>query len=233
MASQRQNRSNRENAQKSTGPRTAAGKAASRLGALRHGLSGDTVAMLPGEDQTVYQELAAELEDELGPQGRVEQELVEYLAQQLWRLRRTYRLETAVIAWYVEKKYTDDARTSVLMATSMDNQDDPFETEKRGATQSPDRAQVDTDQAKPVDEWAEEAERIVDEVLQPRYEALAAIGGAFVADASGAEALSKLSRYETALLRGVERTIRQLREAQAHRRAALPPPEPNPGDTSS
>ena len=41
---------NRRNAQKSTGPRTAAGKAASRLNAFRHGMAGDGDVVGPGED---------------------------------------------------------------------------------------------------------------------------------------------------------------------------------------
>ena len=39
MASERQRAANRRNAQRSTGPRTASGKAVSRRNALRHGLS--------------------------------------------------------------------------------------------------------------------------------------------------------------------------------------------------
>ena len=45
---------NRANAEKSTGPRTEAGKQRSALNALRHGLTGQTV-VLPTEDHSAYQ----------------------------------------------------------------------------------------------------------------------------------------------------------------------------------
>src|ERR1700674_5170479 len=45
---------NKANAQKSTGPRTEAGKQRSSLNALRHGLTGQTV-VLPTEDHSAYQ----------------------------------------------------------------------------------------------------------------------------------------------------------------------------------
>jgi len=44
---------NRANAQRSTGPRTEAGKQHSALNALRHGLTAQT-AVLPSEDPAAY-----------------------------------------------------------------------------------------------------------------------------------------------------------------------------------
>jgi hypothetical protein len=49
MATPAQIAANRANAQKSTGPRTAEGKAASRLNALKHGLDAESL-IIPGED---------------------------------------------------------------------------------------------------------------------------------------------------------------------------------------
>ena len=50
MSSTAQAIANIENAQRSTGPRTEAGKAASSHNALKHGLTAQTV-LLPGEDE--------------------------------------------------------------------------------------------------------------------------------------------------------------------------------------
>jgi hypothetical protein len=56
-------------------------------------------------------------------------------------------------------------------------------------------------------------------MFEDRGAAVVDIGRAFVADAQNANALSKLSRYETSLLRSVERAQRQLEEVQAARLA--------------
>ncbi len=48
MASEKQVRANRQNAQKSTGPKTPEGKAAVRLNAAKHGLLSKET-LLPGE----------------------------------------------------------------------------------------------------------------------------------------------------------------------------------------
>ena len=45
---------NRENAKLSTGPRTDAGKAASSMNAVKHGLTAERIAIIPGEDPQVY-----------------------------------------------------------------------------------------------------------------------------------------------------------------------------------
>jgi hypothetical protein len=47
---------NRRNASRSTGPKTQRGKAASKLNALRHGLTAETV-VLPDENADAYVEL--------------------------------------------------------------------------------------------------------------------------------------------------------------------------------
>ena len=53
MASEKQLLANIENAKKSTGPRTEAGKKRSSLNALRHGLTGQVV-ILPREDIAAF-----------------------------------------------------------------------------------------------------------------------------------------------------------------------------------
>ena len=51
--SEARNTANLLNAQRSTGPRTEEGKAASSLNSLKHGLTAKTV-VLPGEDPAEY-----------------------------------------------------------------------------------------------------------------------------------------------------------------------------------
>ena len=62
---------NRRDASKSTGPKTAKGKAAFRPNAFRHGLRARTV--IPrGDDQSEFDQLSADLHDACHPQNKLE-----------------------------------------------------------------------------------------------------------------------------------------------------------------
>ena len=98
MASQRQIEANRLNAQASTGPRTAEGKAQSSRNALTHGLTARTV-LLAGEDPEEYRRLRESMIAELGPEGALEPELVAQTVSVLWRMRRIPVVEAALMAW--------------------------------------------------------------------------------------------------------------------------------------
>ena len=66
MATFAQFAANRANAQKSTGPRSVEGKAASRFNALKHGLDAQSI-VLPGEDPEEYEALARDYDRSLRP----------------------------------------------------------------------------------------------------------------------------------------------------------------------
>jgi hypothetical protein len=76
MSSARKAAANRQNALKSTGPKTPDGKVAVRLNALTHGLLSKEI-LLPGEDEGTLRELAERLRAELQPLGEVEGLLVD------------------------------------------------------------------------------------------------------------------------------------------------------------
>src|SRR5829696_2736905 len=98
MTSDKQARANRENALKSTGPKTPEGKAAVRLNAIKHGLlSRET--LLPGEDEEALRELGERLRDELQPAGELENLLVDRIVASYWRLSRLGRVEAGIFAW--------------------------------------------------------------------------------------------------------------------------------------
>jgi len=88
---------NRANAQLSSGPRTAAGKAVSSMNAVKTGLTGRTV-LLPSDDAEAYWNLLAAYENEFKPVGLRECELVQSLADTQWRLQRIPGLEMAIYA---------------------------------------------------------------------------------------------------------------------------------------
>src|SRR5499427_5943592 len=95
MSSYRQIEANRRNALKSTGPRTEAGKQASRCNAIRHGLTAETV-ITEVEDAEDYKAFEAAITADYDAQSAVERELVLRLASVLWRLRRATVMETGL-----------------------------------------------------------------------------------------------------------------------------------------
>jgi hypothetical protein len=102
MATEKQLAANRANAQRSTGPRTAEGKAAVRLNALKHGLLAETM-VLPNESQDEFLDLSQRVHNELSPQGEIEEFLATQVASYIWRLRRARRVEAGLfIRGYTE-----------------------------------------------------------------------------------------------------------------------------------
>jgi len=95
MSSYRQIEANRLNALRSTGPRTEAGKQASRRNAVRHGLTAETVISTL-EDADDYKAFEAAVTADYDAQSAVERELVLRLASVLWRLRRATTTETGL-----------------------------------------------------------------------------------------------------------------------------------------
>ena len=94
MATDRQIAANRENAQKSTGPKTPEGRAAVRLNGVKHGLSAETL-VLPGENAADFDALIDSLEAQHQPATPTEEILVRQLAMAAWRQLRLFRTEVA------------------------------------------------------------------------------------------------------------------------------------------
>lgn len=96
--SERKLKANRENAQKSTGPKTVRGKALSRRNAITHGLfvSATTDFEALRENPQEYADLLNGLRDQYQPIGRAEEVEVERIALCYWRLKRAWRHENAV-----------------------------------------------------------------------------------------------------------------------------------------
>ena len=200
---------NARNALQSTGPRTASGKAASRLNALKHGVLSRRT-LLPDEDAEALSELAEGLREVLDPQGELERLLVDRIVTSMWRLRRLNRMEAGVIAWHRGAIIVERARREV-------------QRHQRNAL---------AELAEKIDPPAitnEEAHRAalvsVREAVAQQEQDVATLGLAFVKDAEGPDALSKLSRYETTIERGLYRALHELQRLQAIRtgQAVTPP----------
>jgi hypothetical protein len=91
MATEAQVVANRRNAEKSTGPRTAEGKAAVSQNAVKHGLLAQA-DVIRGEDREEFELYREELFWELNPVGTMESRLAERIVSLAWRLRRAERI---------------------------------------------------------------------------------------------------------------------------------------------
>jgi hypothetical protein len=96
MSSLSQIEANRLNAQLSTGPRSAEGKAVSRFNALKHGLDAKSYC-LPGEDPAILAVLHDAYQEQFHPSGPVEVHLVRTLVLADWKQQRYAALEPRVV----------------------------------------------------------------------------------------------------------------------------------------
>jgi hypothetical protein len=204
MASSKKAESNRQNALKSTGPKTPEGKDAVRRNAVRHGLLSREI-LLPGEDEDALRELNERLRDELQPVGEMESLLVEQIVTAYWRLRRLGRVEAGIFAWQL---YGDLARRAQEDARTYERSSLQDIVEKRHGPST-----RITDGQK-----HQEALSKAQEMKAKQGSETAMLGQTFIRDAHKANAFSKLSRYETAIERSLYKALHELQRLQAARR---------------
>jgi len=94
--SRKQRAANRRNAKKSTGPKTAEGKQASRFNSVLHGLY-STVLVLNLEDKQLYNALYVDFRQRFRPVDAFELDLVERLVCCSWHMRRITGIESGVL----------------------------------------------------------------------------------------------------------------------------------------
>ena len=96
---------NRRNAQLSTGPKTANGKAVSKFNALKHGVLAQSVVVQGhqfSESPQEFKQLCQEFYLDLAPVGALEEMLVDQISALTWRLRRARTAESGEIALSVD-----------------------------------------------------------------------------------------------------------------------------------
>lgn len=96
MTTEKQIAANKANAQKSTGPKTDAGKAVVAGNAISHGILSKRL-LLEDESPDDFQALQDDLRQALRPMGALELALVEKVAVALWKQKRLVAAETATI----------------------------------------------------------------------------------------------------------------------------------------
>ena len=98
MATEKQIEANRRNAQQSTGPRTAEGKAAARRNALSSGIYAEREVVLPCENSQDLETLTAEYHQRYHPTTPEERCLVDCLVSDEWLLRRFRTVEAQLMS---------------------------------------------------------------------------------------------------------------------------------------
>jgi len=138
-SSARKAEANRRNAQKSTGPRTARGKAWSRLNALKHGVlaSQAVLSAIEGrEERNAFAQTVEGLAADFAPVGTFEQLLVQKIATCFWRYRRLLRFENRTAfqscdnRTYDQMNHRERWRSPIYLKP-----EDGAEAEKLGATE--------------------------------------------------------------------------------------------------
>jgi hypothetical protein len=120
MATPVQIEANRRNAQKSTGPKSAEGKARSRLNGTTHGFRSEVVA-IPPEDQAGFAASLAGFLEDWKPRTDDRRQLVERAATAAWQARRCVQIETARLTERVNAAFAEwDAREAAEAATLFD-----------------------------------------------------------------------------------------------------------------
>ncbi len=110
--------SNRRSALKSTGPRTLAGKARSRMNAFRHGAYarlGPAVLAELGEDTKEYRYLLQQALESFPPSSPMERLLVEDIARLRWERRRLERAKDAKVRARLQAQENEWQRRLVEM----------------------------------------------------------------------------------------------------------------------
>jgi hypothetical protein len=96
MPSELKSATARANGAKSRGPTTPQGRATSSMNALSHGLTAKTL-ILPHENQDLFLEMFTAYFDLFRPANQMEIDVVSDIVANRWRLRRTWRYQTAIL----------------------------------------------------------------------------------------------------------------------------------------
>jgi len=124
MTSDAKRDANRRNAQHSTGPKTPEGKAASRLNALRHGLTSKQLILFD-ETEEDFDAFFADLVADYAPVDTAESILVERIAVTHWRLRRVWRAEAAAFNGAAKFTLRHEVRSEVERAIADELEKNP------------------------------------------------------------------------------------------------------------
>lgn len=126
MASTRQIEANRQNAQKSTGPKTDEGKNKVSQNAVKSGFH-TLQNLISGESPQDFAVFSLNLKKELAPKGPMEEALADRAVTLLWRLNRAVRLQTGACDLLLNQAQRPDPDTPAALGQMIV---DDFRTER-------------------------------------------------------------------------------------------------------
>jgi hypothetical protein len=179
---------NRTNARKSTGPCTAEGKARSSRNAVTHGIFCND-AVLPGEDEKLFESFRHAVLLKLSPQDVVELMIVDRIVMAQWKLRRLNAVE---------------AMTHMSSAQSRHDEMRKDLEERRMKRELDEAAHGERDQRMAT---CDELEAQMLQVIENEPNAVESVALSFRKDDGVVE---RLSRYEQRLELSIHRNLRQL-----------------------
>ena len=224
MSTQEQLNANRTNAQSSTGPKTAEGKAISSQNAVKHGIFAKN-DVISGEDLARYEEHRQNIYDEFVPLTPTESVLTQRIASLTWRLMRADRLQTTVINTLVaaQHKATPQPVRKTINIPSMiaelrrKDKDPEYALNEAGII----LAGLVHRKHKPfysdpaVDEAMEAA--LAPTVSNHICDAEIQLGTVIYNDFQGAAVIERLQSYEQRIESSLFKTIRQMQQVQERR----------------
>jgi len=179
---------NRQNALKSTGPKTPRGKAYSARNAIKHGLfSGQIMDFIShGEDPTEYEEILNGLRAKYEPMGTAEELEVERIALCWWRLKRAWRYENAMNRVALRDLGRRELAEQAEWCKERDKEEDVIIQELMRAAE-----EIQKSQELPKD-WEELKQRIF--AIEPKFESVWKSLECAAQERMAVPAISKLSK---------------------------------------
>ena len=179
---------NRQNALKSTGPKTPRGKGYSARNAIKHGLfSGQMMDFVShGEDPTEYEKILNGLRDKYQPRGTAEELEVERIALCWWRLKRAWRYENAMNRVALRDLGRRELAEQAEWCKERDKEEDTITQELQRAAE-----EIQKTREFPKD-WEELKQRIF--AIEPKFQAVWKLLESGAQERLAAPAISKLSK---------------------------------------
>ena len=186
MASPAQIAANRANAARSTGPRTAEGKARASRNGLKHGVF--SAALLPDENEAEFLALRETYFALCRPANEIQSFLVAQMTLAAWRLKRLGALEVRLVAAHhdaaLHNKDFAHNIADALRRVLLPNQPDALPGPQPALDLEPEPA--------------------------PAVIAHDPVAHAYLRDSERGNAITKLARYQTSLERSYYRALREL-----------------------